>query len=178
MTTLKIDDYIFEHYIDRLKISERTKVLANEMAQAEFDKKPVFLVIMTGAYVFAADLLRLLDFTCEVRFIRVKSYAGMQSTGHFQIESDRLENLEDRNIIILEDIVDTGRTITKIKEVLATKNPKTIQICSLLSKPSAHLSPIDIQYLGFEIPDEFVIGYGLDYNDQGRNLPDIWKVKP
>ncbi|HOY15233.1 MAG TPA: hypoxanthine phosphoribosyltransferase [Saprospiraceae bacterium] len=178
MTTLKIDDYIFEPYIDRKQISERARDIAAEMTNAEFDKKPVFLVIMTGAYVFAADLLRLLNFTCEVRFIRVKSYAGMQSTGHFQIESDRLENLEDRNVIILEDIVDTGRTITKIKEVLATKSPKTIKICSLLSKPSAHLSPIDIAYLGFEIPDEFVIGFGLDYNDQGRNLPDIWKVKP
>lgn len=177
MMSLKLGPYQFEPYLEEHTIAERIAELSHELEALEAETKPVFLVIMTGAFIFAADLLRKITFDCEVRFVRVKSYAGTTSTGSFRIERDYLDELTGRNVIIVEDIIDTGRTIQKILQILEVEKVKSIKICTLLSKPEAHEMPMHIDYLGFEIPNEFVVGYGLDYNDRGRNLPEIWRVK-
>ena len=177
MSFLKIENFEFEPYIPASDIEKRVNIVSIELQEKEAETNPVFLVIMTGAFIFAADLLRQVTIGCEVRFVRVKSYAGTTSTGTFRIEEDYLGQLSGRNIIIVEDIVDTGRTIKRIKEILEKEEVASIKICSLLSKPEAHEIEMTIDYLCFEIPNEFVVGYGLDYNDKGRNLPDIWKVK-
>ncbi len=177
MSNITIAPYEFEPFLSASAIDERVAQISAAMTETESENNPVFLVIMTGAFIFAADLLRKISFPCEVRFVRVKSYAGTSSTGVFRIERDYLDELTGRNIIIIEDIIDTGRTIEKILGILAAESVSSIKICSLLSKPDAHEVDMKIDYIGFEIPNEFVIGYGLDYNDKGRNLPEIWKVR-
>lgn len=177
MSIVTIPPYEFEPFLSTTTIADRIDQISTSMSLNESENNPVFLVVMTGAFIFAADLLRKISFPCEVRFVRVKSYAGTSSTGVFRIERDYLDELSGRNIIIIEDIIDTGKTIEKIVGILSGESVSSIKICTLLSKPDAHEVPIHIDYVGFEIPNEFVIGYGLDYNDKGRNLPEILKVK-
>jgi hypoxanthine phosphoribosyltransferase len=173
---VKIFDLTFRPYISRESIKERIKQLANDVNNQEAKTEPIFLVIMTGAFIFASDLLRRIKVDCDIRFVRAKSYSGTKSTGKVNIEEDFLADIEGRNIIIVEDIIDTGTTLKILKENIQAKGAATIKTCSLLSKKACHTYPLHINYCGFEIDDKFVVGYGLDYNDKGRNLRDIYQL--
>lgn len=176
MNEIRYGDLLFKPYIDAETIASKLRLLAREINLEEESSKPVFLVIMTGAYVFAADLLRQINIDCDIRFVRVKSYIGMESGGELKLEEDFMSNLAGRNIILVEDIVDTGNTVNRLMQYLNQQDVASTKVCALLSKPSAHNVKIDIAYLGFEIEEQFVIGYGLDYNDKARNLSDIWQL--
>lgn len=140
------------------------------------EDKPVLLGVLTGAYVFTADLSRRLNFDHEVEFIKAHSYVGNESSGYVEMGSwrDLLLKMRDRNVILVEDIVDTGRTITAMRNVLTEGAAVSrLSVCCLLDKPSRRIDKVKVDYIGFSIPDVFVVGYGLDYNGLYRNLPGV-----
>lgn len=137
---------------------------------------PILIGVLNGSFLFMADLLKEIDISCEVAFIKVTSYQGTASSGKIQEAFGLPTDLHDRNVILIEDIVDTGLTLSYIIEKVKAQQPASISVCSLLSKPSVIKAPIDeLLYVGFEIPNEFVVGYGLDYDGLGRNLRDIYR---
>ena len=170
--------------IDRVLISsddiqKRCQQLGTEISAAYVDRQPILISILKGAYVFMADLTRHISVHHEVDFMAISSYhGGTQSTGVVKIEKDLKANITDRDVLIVEDIVDTGLTLNHLLELLETRNPRSLRICTLLDKTSRRLKPVPVEYRGFEIPDEFVIGYGLDYDEKYRNLPFIGVLKP
>lgn len=159
------------------QIQKRVQELAEAINAAYWDKDVEIISILQGAFVFTADLIRQLDFHPRVHFIKASSYSGMQTTGTVQIDHIGHLNLEGKHVLICEDIIDTGRTLVEVLRVLRQANPATCEICSLLLKPDCLESLIDIKYCGFEIPPEFVVGYGLDFEGFGRNLPGIYRLK-
>ena len=138
---------------------------------------PHFIVVLNGSFLFAADLLKKLAYDAEVSFIKLQSYEGTKSTGRVTEVMGLHENISNRTVVVLEDIVDTGATLEKIYSILKSKNPKEIKIATLLFKPTAYQKELNIHYIGKEIPNEFVVGYGLDYKELGRTLPQIYKLK-
>ena len=152
--------------------------LGNEISRDYQGRTPIMVCILKGAYPFLADLTRCMSIEHEVDFMAVSSYdGGTQSTGVVKIEKDLKSNITDRDIILVEDIIDTGLTIAHLEELLGTRNPKSIRVASLLDKKPARKKDVEIHYAGFEIPKEFVIGYGLDYDEKYRNLPFIGIMK-
>ena len=173
---VQIGDLKFEKYIDAQKIQERIEVLGKKIAVDHADNSPVFVAVLNGAFVFCADLVRATTIDCEVAFLKVQSYEGTSSTGELKQDFTFSKDIKDRHIIIVEDIVDKGHTMMHLLDHLRLKEPKSISIASFLYKPTACLYDIKIDYLGFEIPADFVVGYGLDYNGYGRNLKDLYKL--
>lgn len=137
---------------------------------------PLFLSILNGAFMFTADLMKRIQFPCEISFIRLASYEGTSSTGTIKEIIGLTDNIEGRTVIILEDIVDTGLTLQKLYEELTKKNPAQLLIATLLFKPDAYKGSIKVDYIGKSIPNDFIVGYGLDYDGLGRNLPDIYTI--
>lgn len=170
-------------FIDRILISseeiqKRIRQIGNEISKDYRDSTPIFVCILKGAYPFLADLTRCVSVDHEVDFMAVSSYdGGTQSTGVVKIEKDLKSNITNRDVILVEDIIDTGLTIANIVELLQTRNPRSIRIAALLDKKPARLNDVPLHYCGFEIPKEFVIGYGLDYDEKYRNLPFIGIMK-
>jgi len=175
--TVKIHDLVFEPYIKNATIQKRIKEMATALEKELGDKRPIFLAILNGSFVFAADLARACNFDHEVSFIKLTSYEGTASTGKVTTQIGLQEDLTGRDVVILEDIIDTGTTIYTFLPTLKKANPKSISVVSLLSKPSALKYPLEMNHIGFEIPNKFVVGYGLDYNGLGRNLKDIHQLK-
>ena len=140
------------------------------------DEHPLFLAVLNGSFVFAADLLRGIDIPCEISFIRVSSYEGTTSTGKVSQLIGLKEDITNRTVVIVEDIIDSGLTMQELLRLLKEKNPKDIRIASLLVKPGNLKVDLDIPYSCFEIPNEFIVGYGLDYDGEGRNLRNIYTV--
>ncbi|MCZ2100394.1 MAG: hypoxanthine phosphoribosyltransferase [Chitinophagales bacterium] len=171
-----IDDLTFVSYIDAKRIDAKIEEIADAMREDFHDKFPMLLVVMNGAFIYAADLIRKLDFPCELNFIRIKSYHGTKSTGKVDIYMPPNISFKDRHVIILEDIVDTGNTMAAFLPELKKSEPASIAISAILVKPDAHLFELDVKYPGFIIPNKFVVGYGLDYNGKGRNLKDIYQL--
>jgi len=160
-------------------IQQRIHQIGNEINRDYKDSVPVLVNILKGAYVFLADLTRTLTVHHEVDFMAISSYhGGTQSSGVVKIEKDLKADITDRDVIIVEDIIDTGLTINHLLELLQTRNPRSIRVCTLLDKKSRRLKEAQIDYCGFEIPDEFVIGFGLDYEEKYRNLPFVGVLKP
>ncbi|MBU8869376.1 MAG: hypoxanthine phosphoribosyltransferase [Gemmatimonadales bacterium] len=152
--------------------------MGNEISKDYKDSTPIFICILKGAYPFLADLTRCVSVEHEVDFMAVSSYdGGTQSTGVVKIEKDLKENITNRDIILVEDIIDTGLTIAHLTELLQTRNPRSIRIAALLDKKPARVNDVPLHYIGFEIPAEFVIGFGLDYDEKYRNLPFIGIMK-
>jgi len=141
------------------------------------DKNPVFIAVLNGAFMFASDLIKQLDFPCEITFIRLKSYQGTDSSGNIREVENLIDDIEDRHVVIVEDIIDTGYTIQYLKQSILTKYPKSLRIATLLFKPEALRTEIKADYVAMEIPNDFIVGYGLDYDGHGRNLRDIYKIK-
>lgn len=155
-------------------IQRRVQQLGNEIARDYDGTVPILVNILKGAFVFLADLSRCLTIPHEVDFMAISSYhGGTRSTGVVKIEKDLKTNITDRDVIIVEDIVDTGLTISHLVELLSTRGPRSLRVCTLLDKTAARQKDIRLTYTGFEIPNEFVVGYGLDYEEKFRNLPFI-----
>ena len=176
MKTVQVKDRQFSLYISENKIKEQVKKIAGQINTDLNGKNPLLLVILNGAFVFAADLLRDVTIPCEVSFIRLASYEGTSSTGEVKQLIGLNEDIEGRTVVIVEDIIDSGLTMQELLLMLTKKNPKEIHIASLFVKPNNLKVDLNIHYRCFDIENDFIVGYGLDYDQQGRNLPDIYKV--
>jgi hypoxanthine phosphoribosyltransferase len=176
MPNIKIKDLEFKKLISASKIEEKISELAAQISQDYKDKTPVFLPILNGSFMFASDLLKEIKVPCRVSFVKTSSYAGTSSTGQLKTLIGHDESLFQQHIIILEDIVDTGLTLDKIIEELRERGAKSVEAVSLLRKKLAREKKIDVKYVGFDLENEFVLGYGLDYDGLGRNLKDIYKA--
>jgi hypoxanthine phosphoribosyltransferase len=165
--------------IGSTELSRRIRELGNEISRDYQDSAPILVCILKGAYVFLADLARCLSIPHEVDFMAVSSYeGGTQSTGVVKIEKDLRASITGRDVIIVEDIVDSGLTLNHLMELLQTRGPRSIRTCALLDKIAARELDVAVHYRGFEIPKEFVVGFGLDYEEKYRNLPFIGVLKP
>jgi hypoxanthine phosphoribosyltransferase len=176
MSTIRVHDKQFEPYLDASTISERIKSLAAQLSADYAGKKPLFIAILNGSFMFAADLFKELTIDAEICFIKLASYKGTKSTGHVITAIGMDMDIFGREVVILEDIVDTGKTLSEFLPQLTHQQPATMKIVALLHKPEATVFPIKIDYLGFSIPNKFVVGYGLDYDGLGRNIREIYKL--
>ena len=175
MPPIRLHDKSFDIYISEEDIQKKIKQIAGLINNDYKDKYPLFIAILNGSFMFAADLFRQLTINAEICFIKLASYKGMKSTGHVITAIGLDQELYDREVIILEDIVDTGKTLNVFLPKLHHQQPKSLRIAALLHKPEATRYPLTIDYLGFTIPDKFVVGYGLDYDGLGRNLKEIFQ---
>ena len=176
MDTVRIHDKPFKPYLRAGEIDAAVRRIAREIDHDCAGRKPLFLSILNGSFMFAADLFRHLTIPAEISFIKLASYKGTRSTGHVITSIGLDDDLYGRDVIILEDIIDTGRTLHQFLPQLEHQQPRSLRICALLHKAEATLHPVDIAWLGFTIPDRFVVGYGLDYDGLGRNLPEIYQL--
>jgi len=176
MSRVKILDKTFETSIPEAEIKKRVKEVAARLNKDMEGKKPLFLAVLNGAFIFAADLMREITIPCEISFVKLASYQGVTSTGKVQEVIGLNEDLTGRHVVIVEDIVDTGRTMKQMIESLGTRHPASVHICTLFVKPDKLEEPIDIEYAAFSIPNDFILGYGLDYDQEGRNLREIYTL--
>ena len=176
MESVIIKDKRFEVNIPAAKIDQRIKELGAKLNEDLKNTRPIFVSVLNGSFMFAADLFREIKMEAEITFIRVSSYSGTESTGTVKSVVGIKENLEGRTVVIIEDIVDTGDTAIYLIDELKKQNPEKILFASLLLKPDALRHPVKIDYVGFEVPNDFLVGYGLDYDGLGRNLKDIYKL--
>lgn len=177
MNSITVHDKEFVSFISEEQIAARVTKLAAQMKADYQDKNPLFIGVLNGSFMFVADLMKALDIDCEVTFIRLSSYEGMESTGSVRQVLGLQENVFGRHVVLLEDIVDSGLTMANTVEFFKERGPKSIQIATLLTKPECLEKELDMKYVGFEIPEKFVVGYGLDYDGNGRNLKDIYQLK-
>lgn len=177
MQTVQIEDKNFEILLENDQISKRIRLIGIQLNVDYENRCPIIIGVLNGSFVFMADLLKEIDVACEIDFIRVSSYKGTESSGTVKETLGLPDNLHNRDVLLVEDIVDTGLTLKHIMEKIHLQKPASVKICSLLFKPAALLEPLpELEYVGFEIPNEFVVGYGLDYNGLGRNLKDIFRA--
>lgn len=176
MSIVKIKDKSFKTSIPEAEILKKVQVVADRINQDYAGKKPVFLAVLNGAFIFAADLMRMITIPSEISFVKYASYEGTSSTGSMKTLMGISQDLEGRDVIIIEDIVDSGFTMVHMIDELKNKNPASIEICSLLVKPGNLKVDLDINYTVMEIPNDFIVGYGLDYDQEGRNLRDIYTI--
>ena len=177
MNEINLKDKTFEVLIPETEISTMAHSVANAINNSGI-KSPLFIAVMNGAFLFAADVMKKITIpNTEISFIKLSSYEGTETTGEVSKLIGIGDNISDRNIVVLEDIVDTGMTLEKIIELLQKENVADIKIATLLFKPNAYTKDIHIDFIGKSIPNDFVIGYGLDYDELGRNLPHIYKLK-
>ncbi len=176
-TTVQLLDKVFEVYLSEDQIKKRIDELA-EIINADYEgKSPVILSILNGSFIFTADIVRKFNFMLNVEFVRFSSYHGTTSSGKVKKVMKVNSIIKDKDVLIIEDIIDTGLTMQVALEDLASKKPRSIRVLSLLVKPEALKYETQIDYAGFEIPNEFVVGYGLDYSELGRDLPAIYRLK-
>jgi len=159
--------------IKEADIQKKVEEIGRQINEEYGDKKPILIGVLKGAFMFLADLLREIDIPLEVDFLSIHSYNGKESSGVVRITHDLSLNIEDRNVILVEDIIDSGRTVSYILENLRTRKPRSLVVCSLLSKESRRVVDVPLNYVGFTIPGVFVVGYGLDYDNRYRNLKYI-----
>ncbi|HMT30521.1 MAG TPA: hypoxanthine phosphoribosyltransferase [Bacteroidia bacterium] len=179
MSTVKIKDKEFTVKIASETIQNRVKELAKEINRDYAGKKPLIIGVLNGAVLFTVDLFKCLEFECELSFIRVSSYGGgLTSSGQVSSVIGLKENIEGRDVLLVEDIVDSGETAVHLFKELQKSNPASIKMATALFKPAALKHPVRPDYVGFEVPNDFLVGYGLDYDGLGRNLNDIYVLKP
>ena len=176
MCIVKIKDKSFRVSIPEAEIKSRVKAVAEQINKDFEGKNPLFLCVLNGSFVFAADLYREITVQSTISFVKLASYQGTTSTGKVHEVIGLNENISGRHIIIVEDIVDTGRTMRQMIESLGTRNPESVHICALFVKPDKLEEPIDVEYVAFSIPDDFIVGYGLDYDQEGRGLKDVYTI--
>ncbi|MDR0559086.1 MAG: hypoxanthine phosphoribosyltransferase [Prevotellaceae bacterium] len=178
MTTIKLHDKVFEKYIPYSEIVAAIKKIAwqlnGEMKNEE--DNPVFISVLNGSFMFAADLMKYIDFNCSLSFVKLSSYSGVSSAGAVRELIGINGSLDGKTVILLEDVVDSGATLEHIIAAISKYSIKQLKICTLLFKPDIYGKNIKIDYTGFSIPNDFIVGYGLDYNELGRNYRDIYKI--
>ncbi len=173
---MQILDKRFASFITEQQIQQRVRELAAHINHDYVDKEPLFLSILNGSFIFSADIFRELTIHTEISFLKLKSYRQIQSSGKIQELIGLEHNILNRNIVIIEDIVDTGKTLQHILTEFNNLGANSIEIVTLLYKPAANKYPLNLKYIGFEIPNDFIVGYGMDYEGFGRNLKDIYKI--
>ncbi len=177
MDRIEIHQKAFELFLDADTIAKRIRLLAIQLNLDYEDKIPVFVGVLNGSFLFLADLIKEINIPCEIEFIKVSSYKGQESTGTLTQSFAMPTNLQDRHVILVEDIVDTGFTINTLVDKIKEHKPASVATCTLLFKPEALKEKIDpLTYIAFEIPPAFVVGYGLDFDGLGRNLKDIYRA--
>jgi hypoxanthine phosphoribosyltransferase len=176
MKTVKIKDKEFSLSINADEIHDAVSKVAQKLNRDMDGKTPLFLAILNGSFMFASDLFKQLTIPCEISFVKLSSYQGTSSTENVKTIIGMTEDIKGKTVVIVEDIVDTGFTIEDIIDNLKKYNPAEIRICTMLFKPNAYKKNIKIDYIGIEIPNDFIVGYGLDYDGLGRNLADIYKI--
>ncbi|MEL6944787.1 MAG: hypoxanthine phosphoribosyltransferase [Bacteroidota bacterium] len=176
MEKIQIHNLWFKPFLSEEEIANQIKILGQQIEQDHANNRPIFICILNGSFMFTADLVRAANIECEIAFMKMSSYEGTESTGIVKTIYGVNVSLENRHIIIVEDIVDTGRTMKKLLNDLAALNPASISVATLLLKPNALEYPdLKLDYIGFEIENKFVVGYGLDYNELGRNWNQIYQ---
>lgn len=173
---VKIHDKYFSPFISAEDIALGVKKMGQQITADYRDKCPLFLSVLNGAFIFAADLVRAVETDCDISFVKLTSYKGTSTTGNVQTILGLDADLRGRHVIIVEDIVDTGNTLHGFMEELARSQPASIAIAACFFKPDALQHPLSIRYLGFSIPNKFIVGYGLDYDGLGRNLRDVLQL--
>lgn len=176
MTIVKIKDKTFQTSITEAEIKSRIKELAQQISQDMDGKTPLFLGVLNGAFIFAADLMREMTTPCEISFVKLASYQGTTSTGKIHEVLGINEDLSGRTVIIVEDIVESGLTMKRMIESIGTRNPASVHICTLFFKPEKLKEELNLDYVAFRIPDDFIVGYGLDYDGLGRELKDVYTL--
>lgn len=174
---ITVHDKQFELFISEAQIRERVEAVAARLNADYAGRNPLLVCVLNGAFVFAADLVRCLTFDHEVQFVRLSSYSGMDTTGRVREVIGLTADLTGRDVIIVEDIVDTGVTLHHALPGFLAKGARSVEICCLLTKPEKLRVPLDVKYAAMEIPAAFIVGYGLDYDEHGRNYRDIYVVK-
>ncbi|MBC8081685.1 MAG: hypoxanthine phosphoribosyltransferase [Hymenobacter sp.] len=173
---ISLHDKQFEPYLSAERLTAAIQELATQLNHEYAGKTPLFVAVLNGSFMFAADLLKALRIPCEVSFIRVASYQGTSSTGKVQQVLGLTEDVAGRHLVILEDIVDTGHTMRMLLDTLGARQPASLEVATLFIKPECLLHELNIRYVGLSIPNDFIVGYGLDYDGLGRNYPDVYKA--
>lgn len=173
MSIVTLKDKQFKPYINSEQIEVAVKKVAQQINTDLKNELPLFIAVLNGSFMFAADLMKQIEIPCEISFVKMASYHGTESTGKVNELIGLNQNIEGRTVVVIEDIVDTGNTIEKLTSMLKDKKVKSFKIATALFKPSVYKKDIKIDYVGIEIPNDFVVGYGLDYDGLGRNLKDI-----
>jgi hypoxanthine phosphoribosyltransferase len=177
MREINILDKKFSLFISEKKIQNAVSKIASQINVDLANQTPIFLSVLNGAFMFSADLLKRIDIPCEIVFIRVASYQGLNSTGEVKQIIGLTKNITGRIVVILEDVIDSGATIEYLYALLKEKQPKEIKVASMFVKPdNVQIDNICLDYVGMNIPNDFIVGYGLDYNEQGRNLSQVYKI--
>ncbi|KAA5537386.1 hypoxanthine phosphoribosyltransferase [Taibaiella lutea] len=176
MDAIQVHDKTFVPYISAADIAEKIKEIASQISKDYEGKRPLFIAVLNGSFIFASDLFRRLNIDAEISFIKLASYKGTTSTGNVITAIGLEESLHQRHVILLEDIIDTGKTLHEFLPQLQHQGPASIEVAALLTKPDALKFPVHPKYSGFEIPNKFVVGYGLDYDGLGRNIPGIYQL--
>lgn len=174
---MKIKDLEFKQFINKSSIQQKVRELADQLNVDYLDKTPVFLPILNGSFMFASDLIKQIDVPCRVSFVKLSSYVGTGSSGQVRTVLGIEESLFNQHILIIEDIIDTGLTLTNLVADLKNLGAKSVEVVALLRKQAARAKNVPAKYVGFEIENEFVLGYGLDYDGLGRNMKDIYQAK-
>jgi hypoxanthine phosphoribosyltransferase len=174
MDVIRLHDLQFKPYISAETILRRIKEMAAQMNQELKHEQPVFIGVLNGVFMFAAEMMKELTMDCEITFVKLNSYNGTSSSGQVATNIGLNGSIAGRNVVILEDIVDTGKTIVELLQQLKEHKPDTIRLATLLFKPDALEHDVEINYCGFKVPNEFLVGFGLDYDGLGRNLKDIY----
>lgn len=174
---MKVKDKNFVSYLSEDEIQKNIKRLATQINKDYKGIKPLFIAILNGSFMFASDLLKEIKLDCEISFMKLSSYQEMSSTGNVRELIGLNENVFKREVIIIEDIVDTGHTMKNVLEQFKDRGVKSVEVVSLLIKPEALINDVEVKYVGFEIPNKFVVGYGLDYDGFGRNTKAIYQLK-
>ena len=176
MSSIKINGKRFRVSISEAEIKRRVKELAGQISKDLKGKNPLFLGVLNGSFIFAADLMREMTIPCEISFVKLASYQGTTSTGKVTEVIGINEDLTGRTVVIVEDIVESGATMQRMIEQLGTRNPESVRICTLFFKPDKLKEDLDLDYVAFRIPDDFILGYGLDYDQAGRGLRDVYTI--
>lgn len=174
---MKVKDKNFVSYLSEDEIQKKIKGLASNINSDYKGTKPLFIAILNGSFMFASDLFKEVNLDCEISFMKLSSYNEMTSSGNVRELIGLNENVFNRDVIIIEDIVDTGHTMRNVLDQFNDRGVKSVEVVSLLIKPEALVNPVEIKYVGFEIPNKFVVGYGLDYDGFGRNSKAIYQLK-
>lgn len=176
MKEVSVKDKRFRVFLSEEQIKQRVREIGSQISRDLDGKHPLLLAVLNGSFMFAADLMREISIPCEISFVRMASYTGTRSTGHVKELIGLNEDIEGRPVVIVEDIIDSGLTMKELLSIIKAKHPAEVRIASLLVKPGNLKAELDISYRCFDIPNDFIVGYGLDYDGDGRNLSDIYTV--
>lgn len=175
-TVIQVRDKNFEVFIDQVTLENRIATLAEQISIDYVDRRPLLIAVLNGSFMFVSELMKNITIECEITFIRVGSYEGMGTTGKVKRILGLSEPIRDRDVIIVEDIVDTGHTMAELLGQITAEKPRSIEIATMLHKPEATRIPVTLKYVGFAIENKFVLGYGLDFDGLARNLPCIYQL--